>query len=363
MNDRSPRLNPGVLAETLNAAALREDALPIERKALFQAAEDARKKAAREAQPILVLPPLATPSEVKSARRLCAVRRDNEVFLPMWQNLRTSMPNLLLRSSLWSARTMRHSPPENDSLSSSVEGANATTKASPISSLDNAVLINRGPALGSYDRRVFAGCLDYYRGDRPLTCEADEASYIEVSYFKFIASLGSAYSADGRKALRASLERLSAMSLHVRHLGVELQLPRILEVSFADAESRHEEKLKSSDLFYFRVREDFAKLYGRAKWTAVPHDALNAGAGLKSWLACFYATHSKPFPLELATLQKLAGSEVPMWKFRSQLKTALNEMKSAESPPDVRVDEFELGDRTVTVRMASWALKMAETAK
>jgi len=308
-----------------------------------------------------VLSPLSTPAEVKLARRDQAVRRGKDVFLPSWLDLRTAMPNLLLRSSLWSARTISHGA-ANAIAINGAEQPHGTPEANPIASHDNAVLINRGPALGAYDRRVFANCLDYYRDDRALTPIDDEARYIEVSYFKFITSQGSAYSADGRKALRASLERLSAMSLHVRHQGLELQLPRILDVSFADAESRHEEKVRSADLIYFRVLDDFAKMYGRAMWTAVPHEALNAGAGLKSWLACYYATHSKSFALELASLQKLTGSDAPLWRFRDQLKTALNDMMADSFPLEARVASYELTQRAVTVHMARWTAKAAKKA-
>lgn len=345
-------LSPQALSDTLSTIALRSNENPNERTALFQAASAAKAKADRQASPIAELPATATLQEVNRERRLRAVRRGKEVFLPHWRELTTAMPNLLLRSSLWSVRAIKRDQQVLDMLPE--QGAvDFDCTEGMVDTLSDTVLINRGPGLGSYDRRVFAACLDYYRSDQPLSSGGD-SPWLEVSFFKFIQGLGSSYHADGHRALRASLERLAAMSLHVRHGGVEVHLPRILEVSFADGEARGEKPV-SSDRIQLRVLGKFAQLYGSSKWTAVEHDVLDAGLGLKSWLGCFYSTHSKPFTTKLDALHKLTGSSASFSKFKQQLKIALDAMKAADQPTAVRIRSYIMDTKTLWVDMAAWS--------
>lgn len=299
--------------------------------------------------PVVELGELATPAELRNARRSRAVRQGADVFLPIWQDLYTAMPNLLLRSALWSVRSAKDVREEAERYSIDVDDRPET---SVVPSLANSVIINRGPGLGAFDRRVFAACLDYYRDERPLSPDGSHAG-VEVSFYKFITGHGGSYHLDSHRALRFSLERLAAMSLHVNHGGLELQLPRILEVSFADGKARRDEPL-ASDLIFFKVNERFASLYGSSKWSAVSHDALNAGIGLKSWLACYYSTHSKPFETRLEDLHLLSGSTAPFRKFKFQLRQALEMMSSEAQPLSVRVKRYVMEPSTLTVWMAAW---------
>lgn len=350
MTSSLPVLPQDVLADTLSSMAVRADGSALEKHALLQAAGAAKTKALRAAQAILELPPHATQGEVRKARRGRAVRRGKDVYLPTWQELCTGFPNVLLRSALWSVQSIRHDGP------APAEGQTDVVKADEarvLPSFGNTTLINRGPALGGYDRSVFAACLDYYREDRPLS-PGGPAQWIEVSFYKFLESMGVSYHADSYRALRASLERLSAISLHVRHQGLELQIPRVLEVSFADGDARGDVP-KSSDLIYFRILEPFAELYGSSKWTKVSHDALSLGIGLKSWLASFYASHKKPFDSKIVDLHQMCGSAARLSKFRVQLRDALTELQAPDQPLEVRVKEFVMDKTTVTVTMANWS--------
>lgn len=364
MTDKIRSLSDQALSDVLANVAVNADVSQLEQAALLQAAEDAQAKAKRKTNPVLELSSLATPGEVQRARRTRAVKRGKDVYLPSWRELATAMPNLLARSALWTVRAPRDitsesskqacaTLPNEDLPPCDLMLANPGPQERSIPVLGDATLINRGPLLGAHDRRVFATCLDFYREDRALSDDG-ESTWVEVSYFKFLGAQGVAYHVNSHKSLRSSLERLSAMSLHVRHQGMEIQMPRILEVSFQDGEARGSEPMKS-DLIMFRVLEPFAQLYGTAKWTAIPHDALNAGAGLKSWLACFYSTHSAPFSTSLAKLHLLTGSAAPFPKFKVQLRDALTALMSPDQPRAVRIKSFEMTSESVTVHMLSWS--------
>lgn len=349
---QSPYFAPLALSQMLSGMAARVDFPAIEQLALSQAATEARSKAKRKAQAILELPANATANEVSRARGTRAVRRGKDVFLPAWSDLHSALPNLLLRSGLWNVRATRHDFCIGECEGDGMHAEPVCIDNHVVPSLGDVTLINRGPALGSFDRQVFAACINYYREDRPLSGGGD-AAWIEVSFFKFITGRGSSYHADGHRALRASLERLSAMSLHVRHDGQEIQLPRVIEVSFSDGTARGDAP-QASDSIFFRVLAPFAALYGPNKWTAVPHDALNAGMGLKSWLACFYSTHSKSFPTKIEDIHYLCKSAASLPKFKVQLRDALKIMSSNAQPLSTRVASFDIRAKTVTVQMASW---------
>lgn len=314
---------------------------PANQLVLVQAAESAMRAATLAESPVLDLGEHATPSEVKRARRRRAVRLGREVFLPSWRDLCTGLPNSFLRSALWSMSAIGAAVPAS---------VDAPTNAN-LPAYGDVRLIASGPKLGSYDRRVFSVCLDLFR-DRPLSNEASTCA-VEVSYYEFLRRMDVTYNADSHHSLRASLKRLTALSLHIRTNGLELQLPRLIEVSFADGESRGAPAL-GSDLIYVRVMAAMAELFGPFSWTAVPHVALLAGKGLKSWLASFYATHKGPYPIKLDELYELSGATCDKPKFKYQLKSALTALKDPEIPDEIRVFHVDFGITEVTVHLARW---------
>lgn len=314
---------------------------PANQLVLVQAAESAMRAATRAESPVLDLGEHATPSEVKRARRRRAVRLGREVFLPSWRDLCTGLPNSFLRSALWSMTAIGAAIPDSEDAPS-----NANLPA-----YGDVRLIASGPKLGSYDRRVFSVCLDLFR-DRPLSADLLTRA-VEVSYYEFLRKMNVTYNADSHNSLRASLKRLTALSLHIRTKGLELQLPRLVEVSFSDGESRGD-PLLGSDLIYVRVMAAIAELFGPSSWTAVPHEALMAGKGLRSWLASFYSSHKGPYPIKLDELYEMTGATCDKPKFKYQLKAALTALKDPEVSDEIRVSHVDFGITEVTVHLARW---------
>lgn len=369
MNNRAADLTKQ--ANLLATVALGKPVTSEDQALLLNAAEATARAATRAKAPILQLTENATPTEVKQARRFRAIRKGKEVYLPSWRDLCTALPNGLLRSALWSVTAIGYGTQEESErkelvkdeafqeLPSEPVDARQGTEAS-LPTYGDFSLINRGPKLGWYDRRVFAACLDHYKGDRPLyrgdgTMTGDaEPSWIPISYFQFLQSMGVAYHPDSHKSLRKSLERLSALSLHVRAKGLEVQIPRLIEVSFSDGKGRGN-SIHASDSILFRVLEPIAELYGPASWTAVPHSALTAGKGLKSWIASFYATHKGPYAMKVDDLYSLTGAVSVPGKFKSQLKETLDALKKSDIPKEIRVSGYEMNKAFVTVHLARWS--------
>lgn len=344
-NYRPKKTEADLLRERAAVFAVTAEGAPITQAnqlVLIKAAESALQAAMRAESPILDLGENATHSEVRDARRRRSVRCGRDVFLPSWRDLCSGLPNAFLRSALWSATSVGAKVPASEVAAVSVD----------LPAHGDARLIAFGPRLGSYDRRVFAVCLDLYR-ERPLSAEHTDGA-VEVSYYAFLRMMGVTYNADSHTSVRASLKRLSALSLHIRSRGFELQLPRLVEVSFADGTASGD-RLLGSDRIYVRVMESIATMFGPASWTSIPHSALQAGKGLRSWLASYYQTHSGPYAEKLDKLHALSGSTCPMFKFKSQLKAALSALSDPDVPEEIRVAKVEWGIKEVTVYLACWS--------
>jgi len=82
---------------------------------------------------------------------------------------------------------------------------------------------------------------------------------------------------------------------------------------------------------------------------------------MRSWVATYYSTHSKPFETKLTDLHKLSGSAATFTKFKGQLRDALDELKASDVPLEARIERYEtdamafMDSKTITVHMAAWA--------
>ncbi|MBU9200451.1 hypothetical protein KTD31_03660 [Burkholderia multivorans] len=331
-----------VARAALAAAGAQQELLEAGSHSLALAARRAAAKAKVEESPILELEQTATPAAVNAARTRRAVRRGRDVYLPSWSDFAVGLPNALLRSRLWTAG----------------EGSGEQwMDGEEIAALgQDARILYTGRQLTQYDRRVFAGCLDYYKQDRPLS-DGVSSPWVCVSFYQFAQSIGLAYTLNTHKALRASLVRLEAAALRVGAGNLELPVPRLLEVAFDDGyNSRPDNELKGSDQIAFRVLAQFAALYGPTSWTAVPKRALEM-RGIRAWLAGFYATHRAPRELPFSKLQTLSGMTCRPNDFRACVLRALDELSKPETDGEVRVARYQLSaDRkAITVVLSRWS--------
>ena len=96
------------------------------------------------------------------------------------------------------------------------------------------------------------------------------------------------------------------------------------------------------------INPDLAKFYGRTQWTQIDWQQRQAlrRKPLALWLHGFYATHAKPYPLTVAYLHKLSGSQTKQLKhFKENLADALSELVTLGA-----IEAFEIRDDLVYVR-------------
>lgn len=293
-----------------------------------------------EKEPVLALPDNATATEVREARLHRAVRRGEDVFLPSWRDATVGIPNVFLRSALFAAAAVTDKPLMNAEIASRGDTSITLT----------------GHPLGDYDRRVFAACLDYYRGDRPLY-RGDEPRWVKVTFWQLARDLHVAYGPNVHKAIRDSLIRLNAAHLRIRVKSVDVPMPRLIDVVFDDGyqgRDTPDRLLRGSDLISFRVQETMANLFGPDTWSAVNKAALHSHSGLPSWLAGFYSSHGGPYPVKISDLFRFSGVVCDLREFKRRLKKALVRLQADDVPADVRVEAFELGSEYITVHLIRW---------
>ncbi|AWI75111.1 hypothetical protein CEW83_07680 [Parazoarcus communis] len=301
-----------------------------------------RKMKAEEEAAVLVLADNASVSEVRQARQRRAIRRGEDVYLPSWREATVGIPNLFLRSSLFAAAGVSDKPLMDLEIAS--QGDTAVTLT--------------GHPLGDYDRRVFAACLNYYRDDRPL-CPGGDLRWVKVTFWQLSRDLKVSYCANTHRAIRDSLIRLNAAHLRVRMRRVDIPMPRLIDVAFDDGyrgRGTPDGQLKGSDVISFRVLESMARLFGPADWSAVSDAALHNYSGLPAWLAAYYSSHAKPYPVKIDDLFRWSGAVCELREFRRRLKRALARLQCEDVPETVRVSAFELTDCHLTVALARWHL-------
>jgi hypothetical protein len=340
-------VGPAQKMTVLDAAErLEQIASSLERKANIESVEPA----------VALLAANATAEEVRSARRRQAIRRGAEVYLPSWSAIAWALPNAFLRTALFS--TKRSVQAQNEDLLSGSDSLLVAGKE--IASLANLTLTFSGYELCQFDRRVYAACLEYYR-DIPLSPE-ERPEYVSTSFYEFVKRLGNKYSLKAHRAVRASLLRLSFAQMRLRYKRMNIEVPKLLSVSFEDADASGD--FKGSDLLMLRVSVSVAELFGPGAWTAVSKDAA-AYDGLTGWLASFYASHSLAQWLPIKPLRQLSGYESHMRNFKASLTNALEKLKATEVADCSRIAAYHVskdGSRICVVR-ATWAPTKIETPK
>ena len=299
---------------------------------------------------VITLPVNATAEELRTARRRQSTKRGTEVYLPSWSAMAQGLPNAFFRSALFSAG--RSVQAGNDLV---LEGDQTRLVANKeIATFQNTTLSFSGYELCQFDRQVYSACLDYYR-ETPLVPEACPRN-VRTTFYAFAKKMGSEYSTTLHKALKASLLRLSFAQMRMRVNRFNLEVPKLLSLSFEDGVTAGD--YSGSDMLLLRVTESVAELFGPGAWTAVESAAVDYD-GLKGWLASFYASHSGSQWLPVETLYRLTGYGASLRDFKKRLKSALDKLKHESTPECSRVAEWHLtqDETRVLVIRAAWGLR------
>jgi len=237
---------------------------------------------------------------VKSEAPTTAAQSETSAKLPHWPDEVRGVPNMALRSALFSV---------------SRQSSIAFLQRQVIQVQKGYVILYTGPQLSQSDLNIWEAVLHVAR-------EQKLGTEVRVTAYQILKVLGHTDTGKNRASLELHLSRLNATALHIQagRYGYEGSL--IDEVQ-RDTHTRQ---------YIIRLNVGLQSLFASDQYTRVEWDIRQAlrGKPLAQWLHGYYATHAKPFPVRVITLHRLCGSEAAeLWKFAQTLRTALHHLQTA----------------------------------
>lgn len=252
------------------------------------------------------------------------VENGQEVQLPLWPESARAIPNIFLRSALFSVGAKNEERQY-------INGEDLTA-------LNGIKVRYKGERLDQDDLDVWQHVVQIVRhqklGNR---CRIRLSSLLKVA--------GLTDTGKNRMALQTRIERLVANAMTVKqgHYTYIGSLIRFVA---------HDECTKE---WVIELDEKLLPLFASDQFTQVQW-AVRKALGkrqLAKWLHGFYSSHKEPYPLKIDTLYKLCGSRTGNEaKFAQMLREALDAISVASSANGVPFD-YEIHDRLVHIKHAT----------
>lgn len=201
------------------------------------------------------------------------------VRLPAWPDSVRGVPNGVLRSALFGAIK---------------KGPRAYLERKEIHAQEGISIVYTGARLDQGDLDVWETVLQIAR----TQALGDEC---RVTAYQLLMALGKTDTGINRTTLDRRLSRMKAT-------GVDVNVGRYAyEGSLIDEVCRDKETRE----YVIRLNPKLCALFGADQYTQIDWSVRHAldGKPLAQWLHGYYASHAKPFPVNVATLLKLSGSE------------------------------------------------------
>lgn len=224
----------------------------------------------------------------------------NVVQLPLWPDVVRGVPNGVLRSALFGAIK---------------RGARRYMEGEQIATLDGIEIRYTGQRLDQGDLDVWESVLHVAR----LQAMGEQCRFTAYSMLKL---LGKTDAGSNRETLHKRLMRLKANAVEVQQ-GRYSYAGSLIDDVYRDKET-HE--------YVLILNPKLRPLFAADQFTQVDWGVRHAldGKPLAQWLHGYYASHAKPYPISIATLHKLCGSESALLSdFKKDLRKALDAVAEA----------------------------------
>ena len=238
------------------------------------------------------------------------------IQLPVWSEAKRAAPNAVLRGALFAAIQGK--------------GRQYMHRQELIATQDGITIRYTGEQLDQADLDVWEQALHLARTQALGT----ECRFTEKGFLK---ALGRSTGKSDRTWLRSVISRLTATAVEIsdgrRTYGGNL-------MDFYRDEDTGRTVLG--------INPKLAPFFGRSQWTQIDWDQRQQlrGKPLALWLHGFYASHASPYPLTVAYLHKLSGSQTKQLRyFKRNLTQALRDLEAASA-----IKSFEIRDDLVHVR-------------
>lgn len=221
-------------------------------------------------------------------------------MLPIWPDAVRAVPNGMLRSALFGAIR---------------RGSRRYMERARIAALEGIEIFYTG-------QRLDQGDLDVWETILHLARLQGLGNECRVTAYQLLKILGKTDSGKNRDILDIRLSRMKAT-------GVDVQVGRYgYEGSLIDEVYRDKETME----YVFRLNAKLRALFEPDQFTQIDWVVRREldGKPLAQWLHGFYASHAKPYPVSVAKLHELCGSDFDALNdFRPKLRKALDAVADA----------------------------------
>lgn len=217
---------------------------------------------------------------------------------PLWPEPKRGVPNYILRSALFSARK----------------------KIVASEALRDAVIFSQGDIEIKYTgQRLTQAHLDIYEGVMHLAREQQEGNKINFTAHGLLKLIGRRTGGQDRKRLFLSLTDLTATSVQIKHKSGKVYWGSLLPEGYHDEET---------GMYSVSINRELIKFF-ESGYTLIELEQRHtlARSPLAQHLHGWVLSHIKPYPVTVAYLQELSGSDTKELKhFRANLKKALGRL-------------------------------------
>jgi hypothetical protein len=229
--------------------------------------------------------------------------------LEMWPDKHRGVPNELSRSGLFPA------------IHPKKRGA-----------LQNQFIASQGPYSIHYTGlQLDQSYFDVFLGVMHLARGVHEGNQVRFTAHKLLKLIGRHTGGKDHKWLYVAFQTLTATSVAIVKDGKRVFWGSLLPRGEADLETGK---------YIVEISREIAKLFergfSRIEWEQrrqLVHKPL------AQWLQFYYTSHAKPVPVSVDFLREVSGSTTQvLWKFRQNLKAALNQIKRVEVISDWHID-------------------------
>lgn len=229
--------------------------------------------------------------------------------LEIWPDRQLGVPNEITRSALFAAIQAK--------------GRTYIDNA-PIASQAGFQITYTGQKLDQDHLDIFEGIMHIARG-------VHEGNKIKFTAHGLLKLIGRQTGGNQHRWLYRRLQHLTATSVAIIKDGQRVFWGSLLPQGAG--------RLDTGE-YVVEISRDLIKLFGRGftrvEWTQ-RHKLICKP--LAQWLQMYYMSHAKPLPVSVTFLRDASGSATQeLWKFRQNLKVALDEIKAVSVIADWRID-------------------------
>lgn len=241
--------------------------------------------------------PVVIPSDLMVSSGVSRIER-----LPLWAEPVRGVPNAVLRSALFGAIK---------------RGKRAYQLGVKKASVEGVTVIHTGPQLDQADLDVWEQCLHLAR-------TGGLGARLQFTASGFLKAIDRSTGKSQHEWLRNAFRRLSSSVVEVAD-GKKAYFGPMLHHGARDDETGQ---------YVIEMNPKIAQLFGGDGWSSIEFSERRAlkKQPLSQWLHGFYSSHARPFPMKVATLHRLCGSESKqMFSFRQELRKALGQLSDVTS--------------------------------